>query len=132
MQYNLHDSKNIDQILADIAKSTYYVIVTFMTDPERGLEKSPRWDELEDVQGRIEYDGIDQGFPNTGPYDDTEYMVLNWFGERLRARVDFSTQYRAEGLRWRLNEDSEFFHRGSTIGRHDVAAWRELSPEERS
>lgn len=65
--------------------------------------QSPGWDIVKDSEGFIE-DGLPfgEGFLDVGPLDETEFEVIYRRGDRLRGRVDFSTQYHAEGLRWEI------------------------------
>ena len=92
--------------------------------------QSTNWNTLKDSTGFIE-EGFPfrEGFPATGPSDNTEFALIFRNGERLRARVDFSTQYRAEGLRWEITAppDSELI--GWRVGQQAVAAWSEIQPE---
>jgi hypothetical protein len=91
---------------------------------ERELQQSPNWDNLKDSEGFIE-DGFPfrEGFPRVGPLDNAVFLIIFRTGERLQSRVDFSTQYRAEGLRWEVGPPL------NSLSQQVVAAWRELAPE---
>ncbi len=93
-----------------------------MLHPE--LQQSPNWDNFKDRDDFIE-EGFPfhEGFPSEGPRDNTEFQVIFRSGKRLRARIDFSTQYKAEGLRWQVGPPL------NSLSEHVVAAWCELAPE---
>ena len=58
-----------------------------------------------------------EGFPSRAVGLRCELITRD--GERHQAQVDYSTQYRAEGLQWLTS-------RGKTIDKYVVAAWKEL------
>lgn len=83
------------------------------------LQKSPNWDNRKNVTGFVR-DGypFNEGWPQCGPSDDKLFTVITRDGTRHTAYVDFTTQYRAEGLQWRkLNRES--------ICKEVVVAWQE-------
>ena len=88
---------------------------------------SPHWNTLEPFcSAGVEIPGFpfDEGFPDSGPHNPAKlYELITRFGIRELAVVDYSTQYRSEGLRWQAAAIS-----GSTasIGKQLVAAWREI------
>lgn len=101
-----------------------------MTSPDRAaeLEQSPHWDLFKASEGFI-HEGypFDEGFPGgASPLGITEYELIFRTGERLRASVDFSTQYRAEGLRWAVKQHG----RRRSLERWPIVAWRQVPLEE--
>ncbi len=84
-------------------------------------QKSPNWDNRKNITGFLrEGYPFDEGWPQCGPTDDKVFELITRDGQRYDARVDFSTQYRAEGKQWRTLS-------GETIYKIVVIAWRELS-----
>jgi hypothetical protein len=72
-----------------------------------------------------------EGFPRT-PYDiegarfGLVIPLNSWRGvEEVEAIVDYSTQYRAEGLQWRLTGGSSEFRPNTAIDQYLVIAWYE-------
>jgi hypothetical protein len=87
------------------------------------LEQSINWDKYCESSRFIE-EGFpfDEGFPkNCGPTDDKIYQLIARTGERYLAEVDFSTQYRAEGLNWKRLD------RGTNYDKGLIVAWREIN-----
>lgn len=82
-------------------------------------QKSPNWDSRQNISQFVE-EGFpfDEGWPECGPGDDKVFELVTRDGQRHDARVDFSTQYRAEGLQWRTLSRE-------VIYKHVVIAWRE-------
>ena len=44
----------------------------------------------------------------------------------LRATLDLSRQYAAEGIEWTAQQSGGGFLRGETIPRHQVSGWRDI------
>ena len=90
---------------------------------DKNTLQSPNWDKYKDYKGGV---FMIQGFPfNEGwpPEDscDKIYEIILRDGVGLikhDARVDYSTQYRAEGLQWRTT-------RGEVFDKHCVVAWKQ-------
>ena len=83
-------------------------------------QQSPNWQIAKDMIGPIR-----GGFPYSEPWpkdwpgSSKTYTLILCDGERKTgARVDYSTQYRAEGLSWQSSM-------GCTIGKQLVVAWCE-------
>ena len=96
-------------------------------DQQQVLEQSPNWAILKDSEGFIE-EGFpfNEGFPRgASPEGTTEYEIIFRTGERFRSIVDFSTQYRAEGLRWAIKQPSQT----RSLNQFVVAAWCEVPNE---
>ncbi|MEK6867498.1 MAG: hypothetical protein AABX98_01615 [Nanoarchaeota archaeon] len=83
--------------------------------------QSPNWGRYKDNIGDIPGFPFNEGFPPGGPFGNGEktYQILLRDGERVEARIDYSTQYRTEGIRWETNT-------GKCIDRFVVAGWKEL------
>jgi hypothetical protein len=84
--------------------------------------QSPNWDKYKDwPSGAFINEGFpfDEGWPSGGPYgnQDVMYEVITRDGVRHDAKVDYTTQYRSEGLQWRTNK-------GETLYKEVVVAWR--------
>ena len=81
------------------------------------MQQSRNWVARKHVRWFVN-DGFpfDEGWPTCTPTD--EFKVILRDGEVCKARVDFSTQYRAEGKKWRT-------HDGRTFGKQVVIAWCE-------
>lgn len=62
---------------------------------------------------------FDEGFPSGGPFgnSDVVYEIITLDGVRHTAQVDYTTQYRSEGLQWKTKRE--------TIGRQVVVAWKQ-------
>ena len=90
--------------------------------PQKELQQSANWPKYENHSGRIN-DGFpfNEYFPKGGPFGNVNklYELILVGGKRVQAQVDYSTQYRAEGLQWLTQERQ-------TIGQGVVAAWREV------
>lgn len=84
------------------------------------LQKSPNWDQYCELVGSV-YLGFpfNEGFPKVSPFSDTLFVLITSDGSRHRAKVDFDTQYRSEGLKWRTIMKE-------TIHKQVVIAWKEL------
>ncbi len=84
-------------------------------------QQSPSWEQYKDVSWFVERGfPFDEGMPTGGPYENAEktFTVITRDGQRHTARVDYSTQYRSEGLQWRTTH-------GETFGKQVVLAWKE-------
>lgn len=84
-------------------------------------QQSQSWEKYRDNHdGQIRGFPFNEGFPTGGPFGNVRkwYELILETGQRVRAQVDFSTQYRAEGLQWRTEA-------GKTLDKHVVAAWKE-------
>lgn len=97
------------------------------------VEKSPNWDEFlikakcllqrSQIFGRPLQGHQIPGYPFRQDLPECdlfgEYEIILPTGEILRATVDYSTQYRAEGINWRLMN-------GKFVDRYSVVAWRKV------
>lgn len=84
-------------------------------------QQSPNWDAHSAVAEQLLSGQMIPGFPfDEGvPADPTAtYEIVLRNGEKLKAHVDLSRQYAAEGRQWRAN--------GDTYNRYVVACWRRL------
>jgi hypothetical protein len=63
---------------------------------------------------------FDEGWPDCSPNDGKVFEIIVRDGKKYFATVDFTTQYRAEGKKWRSVE------RGQMIEKCVVMAWREM------
>lgn len=93
-------------------------IIYFMT-PEK--QYSHNWSKYQNNQGVIDGFPFEEGFPSGGVFANHTkvYELITRDGSRVQAKVDYSTQYRAEGIKW-FTLDRE------TLDQSVVAAWREL------
>ena len=85
-------------------------------------QQSPNWKKYENSYGFIK-DGFpfNEGFPLGGPYENENkyYELIMRTGEKEHAQVDYSTQYRDQGLSWRTEDNT-------LIDKFDLAACKEL------
>ena len=92
-------------------------------------QESPRWIEFNNYSAGFIENGFpfNEGFPKT-PYDieHARFELLLRSGERCQAIVDYSRQYRAEGLEWLALTSTKIFEPGRNIGKQVVVAWKEL------
>jgi hypothetical protein len=84
------------------------------------LQKSINWDDRENIMGFLD-DGFpfDEGWPQCGPGETKFFDIITRNGQKHTAYIDFSTQYRAEGLNWFS------LSIGSIVSEFTVIAWRE-------
>lgn len=84
-------------------------------------QQSTHWSDYERNAGVIDGFPFNEGFPSGGPFGNVnkQYALVLRNGERASASVDYSTQYRTEGLRWRTSD-------GESLDKYVVAAWKEL------
>ena len=83
------------------------------------LQKSLNWDRRHHITWFVRKGfPFDEGWPKCGPGDNKVFELITRDGQRHDACVDFSTQYRAEGLQWRSLT-------GEPISKGVVIAWRE-------
>lgn len=81
-------------------------------------QKSPNWDRRsERIIPNSEFP-FNEGWPDVDKTHSQFFTIILQDGQRVIARVDFSTQYRAEGLQWLTND-------GKLIDKTSVAAWKE-------
>jgi len=94
-------------------------------EPTFTPEQSRNWHLVSRQAGSFIHDDwpFNEGWPRTGPQDGATYEILLRDGTLARARIDFSTQYRAEGLRWEVLEGSGIRSPSSAI----VFAWKRIS-----
>jgi len=84
------------------------------------LQKSPNWDNRKNIAWPFRKGfPFNEGWPRCGPGDGKVFELITCGGQRHDARVDFETQYRAEGLNWRTLS-------GELIYKHVVIAWQEV------
>ena len=83
--------------------------------------KSPAYDKFASHDGSFIEDGFpfQEGFPVSGRACE----ILHRTGVWLPAKVDTSTQYTADGLRWSAG------HGFGRVSEYVIAAWRELPTE---
>ena len=85
------------------------------------LEQSPNWDKRSDLKlyrGRmIPGFPFNEGFPY---YKFDTFEIILRDGTRLDARLDLSTQHRAEGMQWKSRQ--------GTHNKSVVACWRTKPP----
>ncbi|OGJ19855.1 hypothetical protein A3K73_03750 [Candidatus Pacearchaeota archaeon RBG_13_36_9] len=106
-------------------------------------QKSPNWeliqktDENLPLQERVleAIGNIREKFPYSEPFPTQPYNTkdakfslvvpkIGWTGvEEVEAVVDYSTQYRAEGLGWKIIRGTN--DTSGTIGRQTIIAWHE-------
>ncbi len=94
-------------------------------DWEMRMEKqqSPNWDKYKDISYFVlEGFPFNEGFPQGGPFGNADkvYEIILRNGNKVDAQVDYSTQYKAEGLTWKCLEGVFKY-----VDRHIVVAWRE-------
>ena len=86
------------------------------------VEKSPNWDKAINAYERLLPGTMMPGFPFMEGYPTDLHKSCFIVTRDLRlqiARVDFSDQYRAEGLAWRDRD-------GYRIESHIVAGWMQI------
>lgn len=100
-----------------------------MSDLE--LQQSPNWPAFKDTTDFVE-EGFpfNEDFPRSGPYSSAEFELIFRSGERLTAQVDYSTQYRAEGLTWQVTGPRGSSLLGRRLGSQVIVAWSELPAAE--
>ncbi|EKD94061.1 MAG: hypothetical protein ACD_28C00001G0011 [uncultured bacterium] len=81
--------------------------------------QSPNWDRYQKGE-KVNRDEspFREGFPPGGPFGNANvvYEIIVLGVGKIEARVDYSTQYMAEGLRWETSQGS--------FDKYLVAAWR--------
>lgn len=86
-------------------------------------QQSKNWEKYKDISSFVaEGFPFDEGFPKGGPFGNADkiYEIILRNGTKVDAQVDYSTQYRAEGLNWRCLEGTF-----SSVDRFIVLAWKE-------
>ncbi len=103
-----------------ISEHYFYKEIVYFSIMEEVKQKSSHWDNYCTMNSSIDGFPFNEGFPTGGPFGNVDkvYELILRTGEKIDARVDYSTQYRSEGLRWQT------FGRGS-LERAVVAAWQE-------
>lgn len=92
-------------------------------------EESPHWSERQKYVGVDTRDALpdqfpyNEGYPRTRAERGATYEILLTDGKVLKARVDLSTQYRAEGPTWEVIERTDIRYPASFI----VMAWRRIA-----
>lgn len=85
-------------------------------------KQSPSWELYQNwPSGMMIQDGFpfSEGFPSGGPFgnQDIVYEIITRDGVRYDAQVDYTAQYKEEGLQWRI--------KSGLIGKQVVVAWRQ-------
>lgn len=81
-------------------------------------QQSKSWEQYADNTGFVERGyPFNEGFPDGFYGDGKVYELRLRDGRHARATVDYSHQYRADGIKWDT---------GETLDRAVVLAWREL------
>ena len=95
-------------------------------------DKSPNWNKYDvtDLQKYCDNNGMINGYPFDEGFPDmavgVTYALILRNGERTYATVDFSTQYKSEGLQWKAQTSTRIYNKGNSIDRCVVAAWQEI------
>lgn len=89
---------------------------------QQGRAQSSSWEKYQNwPSGAFINEGypFDESFPPGGPFGNQNvfYEIITRDGMRHDAQVDYSTQYRSEGLKWLTNQ-------GEFLGREVVVAWK--------
>jgi len=90
---------------------------SFMTGQQK--QQSLGWETRSKEEGSLKGYPFNEGFPTGGPFGNFNkpYELILRDGSRSMAYVSYDTQYRAEGLQWKLLD------KGRLLDRCVVAAW---------
>ncbi len=79
-------------------------------------KQSPSWHKYQDSEDFIEKGfPFNEGFPKTSPLSLEPFNLILRNGVRVVGYVDFSTQYRSEGLSW-MDEQGHYLSSYTVVG----------------